>query len=481
MDFQAIVDSFEAMTCVISVQRLEGGGYGEIRIVTGNKAYIDSIEHPMGGVQMDSTRFVPNSLYTNYLNRDLNFEDSSYRSAVLKKCLHSYAHPNRFDVWFNMTFLPLAAEDGDLCYCTYTMEINFEPSSQRMSNVSGEIASSVLESTITLRGATDLHAGIGAVLHEIRELCESKYCGVLLLDQEAQTCEMLGEDIEEGSDLQPMGNFMNDYFYDMVVSWEDTIAGSNCLIVKNPRDMEVVKERNYDWYVSLTAAKVESIALFPLKSHNKLLGYIWVVGFEENKASRIKEILELTTFILGSEIGSDMLTERLKVLSSRDMLTGVQNRNSMNNYVDELASGAKAPAAGEDAPGTSIGVVFADLNGLKTINDGEGHDAGDELLRNAAAALREVFDDETIFRAGGDEFIMILTGVTEEETERKKAQLRRAQEKYPKVSFAIGTCTEPDSALIHRALATADERMYADKREYYARRETMASRGSALV
>ena len=45
MDFQNVVDSIGAMTCVMSVEKLEDG-YGEIRVVTGNRAYIDSIEKP---------------------------------------------------------------------------------------------------------------------------------------------------------------------------------------------------------------------------------------------------------------------------------------------------------------------------------------------------------------------------------------------------------------------------------------------------
>ncbi len=155
MDFQSIVDSMAAMTCVVSVEKLDGGGYGKIRIVTGNRAYIDSIEKPAGGVEMLTDKFVPNSEYTCYLTRDLNFEDYCYRSAVEKKCLHSYVHPDRFDVWFNMTFLPLLPDDGNICYCTYTMEINFKADSGRLSNVSADIASRVLETCIKLRGTTE--------------------------------------------------------------------------------------------------------------------------------------------------------------------------------------------------------------------------------------------------------------------------------------------------------------------------------------
>ena len=75
MDFQKIADSMTAMTCVVSVEKKPDGGRGKFRIVAGNRAYVGSIENPAPGTKMLSDRFVPNSEYTKYLTRDLNFED----------------------------------------------------------------------------------------------------------------------------------------------------------------------------------------------------------------------------------------------------------------------------------------------------------------------------------------------------------------------------------------------------------------------
>ena len=241
VNFQQVVDGIGAMTCVVSVEKLPGGGYGDIRIVTGNRAYIDSIERPMGGVQMLKTKFIPNSLYTDYMTRDLNFEDFCYRSAVGKKCLHSYAHPDRFDVWFNMTFLPLQPDEGNLCFCTYTMEINLKADSSRLSNVSAELASSVLETAIKLRGAANFEAAMADVIKDIREICRAKQCCILLMEPVSRTCSVLCEDIAEGCSKTPMAEIIDDSFYDLAESWEATISGSNCLIVKNAQDMEVVR------------------------------------------------------------------------------------------------------------------------------------------------------------------------------------------------------------------------------------------------
>ena len=466
MDFKKLADSMTAMTCIVSVEKLPDGKRGKFRIVAGNKAYIDSIEHPAPGTEMLSDKFVPGSEYTDYLTRDLNFEDYCYNAAVLKKCLHSYAHPDRMNVWFNMMFIPLDADTDDLCYCMYLMEINFEASSERLSSISGETASAVLDTCIKLRGTNDFKATMQDVVVGIRELCAAEHCCVLVLNDIDRTCHVLGESFREGSAMLPMETYLDSDFYDIAESWTGTIAGSNCLIVKNEQDMEVIKERNPIWHASLMSAGVNNIVLFPLKSRNQLLGYIWSINYDEKLAIKIKDTLEVTTFILGSELGNYMLLDRLRFIGSKDMLTGVMNRNEMNNYVDELSHGSR--------DGASVGVVFADLNGLKAVNDLDGHNAGDLLLKNAANVLRTVFAEKEIFRAGGDEFAIIVTGVTKDELNERIDRVREASQNYDNLSFAIGGCVEDNGSNVRMALRRADEKMYEDKRKFYEQFPEMA-------
>ncbi|MCR4727417.1 MAG: GGDEF domain-containing protein [Lachnospiraceae bacterium] len=460
MDFQTIVDSMAAMTCIVSVENLGDGKYGKIKIVTGNRAYIDSIENPAPGTEMLTDKFTPNTEYTDYLTRDLNFEAYCYGAAVEKKCLHSYAHPDRMPVWFNMTFLPLYPDDGNICYCTYTMEINFQPNSENMSDISGEMASKVLQATIKLRGADDFEKTMNDVVGDVMDICDAEHCVILLMDDYTRTCSVLSESFAEGTSVRPMETHMDEHFYDLADSWKDTIAGSNCLIIKNDDDMQVVKERNPAWYKALTDAGLKSLVLFPLKSGNTLLGYMWASNFNADNAVKIKETLELTTFILGSELGNHLLLDRLKILSSKDMLTGVMNRNEMNNFVTALSNG-------EVGTDKSIGVIFADLNGLKLVNDTEGHPAGDKLLKDAAAVLRRIFDEESIFRAGGDEFAIIISGLSDAEMEDDIAKLKEYSKEYDRLVFAAGGCVEINSTDVRTALRLADERMYADKKKYY--------------
>ncbi|SEQ91047.1 diguanylate cyclase (GGDEF) domain-containing protein [Treponema bryantii] len=459
MDFQKFVDGFHSMTCVVSVEKLPDGKWGEIRLVAGNKAYIDSIENIPDAPKMLTNKFIPNSLYQNYIPKDTNFELFCYSSAVLKKPMHSYVHPERFDFWFNLFSLPIDYEDGNLCYCTYTQELTHEAESSKMSNVSQGTAAEVLNTCIKLRGNSDFKETMKDVIKDIREICGAAYCGILNIDGLSNKCSMLGEDISSDFvDYNP-GWFTED-FYEIVRTWDDIIGGSNCFIFENEQDMEYIKEKNPLWYDSLVKAHVQSLVLFPLKSGFELLGYIWATNFDTDKTLHIKETLELTTYFIASEISSYQMFDKFKILSTVDLLTGVLNRNEMNNRVMQLSI--------DNRPGReNIGIVFADLNGLKQMNDNEGHSAGDKLIKDAAKILKHIFPDKEIYRAGGDEFMVLLRGTSMSELEDYSRQMKAVAEETETVSFAIGLCVEEDSQSIYDAMRKADINMYEDKKAFY--------------
>jgi diguanylate cyclase (GGDEF)-like protein len=466
MDYQEFVDHIEPMTCVISVEKFSDGSYGNIRLVAGNKAYVDSIENPdnVSSNQMLNNKFVPNSPYENYIPKDLNFEAAIYSCALMKKPFHTYIHPERYSFWIDMYMMPLASPDPNVGYCTYTQEFTMEKNSERMSNISADISSAVLKTSLKLKGAKDFANTMDEVLSDIREICSADRCCILLTDYKERKCSVLCQSIAPELDIIPMEEHIaNDFddFFDVVDTWQGTIAGSTCLIIKNESDMNVLKERNPLWHTSLKKADVDSLVLFPLEYNDEILGYIWAVNFNTENATNIKEVLELTTHLIASEIANYQLVDRLRIMGTVDMLTGVYNRNAMNNRVDWfIRSSDKKPE--------TFGIIFADLNGLKQKNDNEGHGAGDRLLKAAAAVLEDVFYDGEIYRAGGDEFMIIDCEAEESDLEARVEKLRRDSEDPENISFALGCYFDSGEGDIRKAMRAADERMYKDKERYYA-------------
>ena len=453
MSFEEILKLYKTKTCIISVEKFEKGIYGNIKVVAGNQAHADDVQMITG------QPFIPGCPYEMCFPKNMNFEDFCYRSAFGGEPLHTYVNLYQMGLWLNMFMLPLESDKENIGYCIYSYEVMPEANIEKMSDVSAEASSKVLQTCIKLRGSTDFEKTMDEIIRDIRGICGSDECCILLLDHEARKCRVMAEALES-DDVPPVSEFIDDDFYNMAVNWENTLQGSTCIIIKDERDMEEICRIDPVWGVSLKSADVSSLVLFPLKHGERILGYIWAKNFNTDNTVMIKEILELSIFFIASELSNHLLMEQLRVMSSIDMLTGINNRNMMNNRIDRIV-------AGKDVIEAPYAVIFADLNGLKRRNDTEGHQAGDAMLRDAAKILADVFYDAEVYRAGGDEFMILAPKMDKETVEKRVAQLREREAAADNVCLAVGVSLSENEPDILKVMRAADKRMYEDKELYY--------------
>ena len=453
MDFDKLLSGYKTKACVISVEIYPDNRFGNIRIVAGNKPHCDDMLKTM------RKEFIPDSPYAEYLPEDKNFEDFCYRSAVLGQPLHTYVALPFMNLWLNMFLLPLESDKENTGYCLYSYDVAPKADAEQRASLSADTAAAVLQTCIKLRGSANIRETINEVINDIRKICESDHCCILLVDKENRKCETFSESINPGKGVVPMDTFLDDGFFDITQTWDGTIGGSTCVIVKNQQDREWLESVNPLWHKSLTDAGVYNIVLFPLIYNDETLGYMWSLNFNEENTVKIKETLELTTFFIASEIANYQLLQKLETMSTMDMLTGVKNRNAMNNMISNIIDGkcqVRYPYS----------VVFTDLNGLKRVNDENGHTEGDNLLKTTANIFSGIFYDADVYRAGGDEFMIIAADMDEDMLE---ARLKRVKEQAEKenVQVSIGTYVVREGEDIRTAMRVADERMYADKNAYY--------------
>ena len=84
-------------------------------------------------------------------------------------------------------------------------------------------------------------------------------------------------------------------------------------------------------------------------------------------------------------------------------MTGIKNSTAYAEAIDELDKEINL-----DNP--AFGVIVADINNLKITNDTYGHDVGNELIVHSSKIMKEIFKKSSVYRIGGDEFVVILKG-----------------------------------------------------------------------
>lgn len=107
--------------------------------------------------------------------------------------------------------------------------------------------------------------------------------------------------------------------------------------------------------------------------------------------------------------------ERLRVLANTDTITGLPNRNAINQLISEAL---------EQRGDSQLGVVYLDLDNFKKVNDAYGHMFGDQLLQAVSLAILSCLDSEqTLARLGGDEFIILAQNTSQVALEAMSARI----------------------------------------------------------
>jgi diguanylate cyclase (GGDEF)-like protein/PAS domain S-box-containing protein len=176
----------------------------------------------------------------------------------------------------------------------------------------------------------------------------------------------------------------------------------------------------------------------------------------------------------------ERLTRELEELAIHDALTGLYNRRGV-----ELMGRRAVTRASHD--GNDACALFIDVDGLKSLNDGLGHTAGDRVLIHVANVLRDaVRATDIVGRIGGDEFTVVLAGQSAHDAEELRERIELAMQRLPSaenpVSVSIGIATRHRDAAetLDDLIDAADRSMYAVKRQRAITRASTERRVSDL-
>jgi diguanylate cyclase (GGDEF)-like protein/PAS domain S-box-containing protein len=181
----------------------------------------------------------------------------------------------------------------------------------------------------------------------------------------------------------------------------------------------------------------------------------------------VRELISMAVHLAGIAIERRETAERIRFMAHHDALTGLPNRLMLDTYLETAMADARQS-------GQWLALAFLDLDNFKLVNDSLGHKAGDELLRTVAQRMSLcVRKADMIIRVGGDEFIILLTGLQADRAlvlsrfEGIRAAVARPMTlagQTLQVSCSMGVVCYPEQGeTAGELLANADAAMYRAK------------------
>ncbi len=163
----------------------------------------------------------------------------------------------------------------------------------------------------------------------------------------------------------------------------------------------------------------------------------------------------------------EAFSRELYEAATKDPLTGLLNRQAfMDRSAGELVFARRN--------NTSVNIVMVDVDDFKHVNDTWGHQCGDLILREVARLLNdEMRDSDLLARFGGEEFLILMSGITFEDAKKRAEKLRSTIERHifswmdavvpVTISLGLSSRQGTDIAQISELIAESDKRLYTAK------------------
>lgn len=153
-----------------------------------------------------------------------------------------------------------------------------------------------------------------------------------------------------------------------------------------------------------------------------------------------------------------------KSIARTDALTGVMNKYSYG----EIEAALNEKILKDDS--LEFAMVVCDINNLKQINDTYGHDAGDQYIIDAKNMIADVFKNSTIYRVGGDEFVLLIDGSDYYKRDHLYKEFVKRNQQNKKNNKVVVACGMADydrntDFVLKKLFIKADELMYKNKEE----------------
>jgi diguanylate cyclase (GGDEF)-like protein len=302
---------------------------------------------------------------------------------------------------------------------------------------------------------------VDVIMSEIQQLIPSEAWSILLVDEERKelTFEMaLGEKGEDFGDSRlKIG--------EGIAGW---VAKTGKPVIVNDVARDHRFQKRFD---EQTRFETRSVLCAPLVSRGSIIGVVEIINRGEGSKFTRRDLKLLLTLVEPAAIALEnaILFQRAEKLAVTDDLTKLYNSRYLNSYLGKEISRASRH-------GTSLSLIFLDLDGFKSVNDCNGHLCGSRTLYEVGTIIKtSVREEEVVGRYGGDEFVVILPDTDSSGALLAAERIRQALRGHEflselglavRLSASLGvSCFPEHGATPEDLIQKADQAMYSVKEQ----------------
>lgn len=309
-----------------------------------------------------------------------------------------------------------------------------------------KISNTLIQCVTALSSNKSIDISIQNLLEIITQYFNSDRTYIFEIDPAKDVLNNTYEYVKEG--ITPQIDNLQEVPVSELPNWMETFYKFQPYYISN-----LEQEKGYPSYDLLKPQEVNQLIAVPLGKKGQVIGFVGV----DNPRQFYDDatLLSSIQFFLTNSLANKKQQALLQAMSYHDMLTYLYNRNK---YIEVLDS-YKGKII------EKVGAAYIDLNGLKQINDNQGHEAGDTFIRTAAKVLSGIFPENS-YRIGGDEFVVMTADLEEADFQNKINRLQKEMQEN-QVSISIGSLWKESCSDLEEMMKEADHRMYEAKKAYY--------------
>ncbi len=257
-----------------------------------------------------------------------------------------------------------------------------------------------------------------------------------------------------GPEAAPVINALQEVPGENIAPWVEEFKREGRVFIQ---DTEDIAQSQPDVYHDLSAQGVHSLLAAPYVIKGKVVSFI---GVDNPKVCTGEHefLLPIINF-LTSEIKNERMLQEIRFMQGCDIMTGLLNRSSYVQAMDTINTWKLE----------SMGYVALDINNLRSVNEQEGQQEGNKLIRQIAGLLTEIFQQAKIFRVGGGEFAVLYPNVEKDELKKLVERLReRVHQPNGICLAAVSWMWENTHIDLYEMALQADNKQARWKSRYYA-------------